>query len=145
MTIENSISSRYIFKNDMSLSLSARHYWSNGTYDRFFLLNQSGELLPFAVNNNNDYDFNSNYLTIDLVYNWQFAPGSSFIITYKNAINSESNRYHSSYISNLSKTFSDPQTNSISLKFLYYIDYQYFIKKISWLVNLLKILFFTKY
>lgn len=131
MTVENSITSRYIFKNDMSLSLSARHYWSNGTYNRFFLLNQSGELFPVSVNNNNDFDFNSNYLTIDLVYNWQFAPGSSFIITYKNAINSESNRNHTSYITNLSKTFSDPQTNSISLKFLYYIDYQYFIKKIS--------------
>ena len=128
-TIENTITSRYIFKNDMSLSLSARHYWSKGEYNDFFLLNSSGDLSQINVTDKQAYDFNSNYLTIDLVYNWQFAPGSSFLITYKNLISSESIRNNSDYLSNLSQTISDPQHNSISVKFLYYIDYQYFTKK----------------
>lgn len=129
ITIENTVTSRYIFKNDMSLSLSARHYWSNGRYENFFFLNTLGDLTPTDVADKHGYDFNSNYLTIDLVYNWQFAPGSSFLITYKNLINSESKRNNSNYITNLSQTFSDPQINSISLKVLYYLDYQYFVKK----------------
>ena len=101
----------------MSLSLSARHYWSKGEYNDFFLLNSSGDLSQINVTDKQAYDFNSNYLTIDLVYNWQFAPGSSFLITYKNLISSESIRNNSDYLSNLSQTISDPQHNSISVKF----------------------------
>jgi hypothetical protein len=130
-TIVNSLVANYIFKNDMSLSCSARHYWSKGDYNKFSLLQTDGELQPFLSYFSNDYDFNSNYLTIDLVYNWQFAPGSSFLVTYKNAINSESQNTKINYLNNLKNTFSDPQNNSISLKVIYYFDYQYLVKKKS--------------
>jgi hypothetical protein len=130
ITVINSVSSRYIFKNDMSLSLTARHYWSKGIYDRFYLLQYSGDLAPASIQDDlHAYDFNSNYLTIDLVYNWQFAPGSSFLITYKNLILSDTGENIKSYFTNLQNTFSDPQINSISLKVLYYLDYQYFVRK----------------
>ncbi len=128
-TIENTLTSRYIFKNDMSLSLSARHYWSTGNYESYYYLQNDGRLIPAVSNDIHQFDFNSSYFTLDLVYNWQFAPGSSFIITYKNLIDSETNNSDDSYLNNLKKTFSDPQMNSISLKVLYYLDYQYFVKK----------------
>lgn len=128
-TIENTINSRYLFKNDMSLSLTARHYWSKGVYNNFYYLDLAGELYDEIISNPRDYDFNSNYLTVDLVYNWQFAPGSSFIITYKNLILSDDVAGEKMYFDNLSKTFSRPQINSLSLKFLYYLDYQYIVKK----------------
>jgi hypothetical protein len=129
ITVTNTLSSRYIFKNDMSLSLSARHYWSKGIYEKYFFLQENGDVSDYAFNDIHAYDFNSNYLTIDLVYNWQFAPGSSFIVTYKNLILSDSQRDIPNYFNNLTNTFSDPQINSLSLKILYYIDYQYFKKK----------------
>ena len=130
-TIVNSLVANYIFKNDMSLSCSARHYWSKGDYSSFSVLQTNGELQPFLNFFSNDYDFNSNYLTIDLIYNWQFAPGSSFLVTYKNSINSESQNTRINYFDNLKNTFSDPQNNSISLKVIYYFDYHYLIKKKS--------------
>jgi hypothetical protein len=128
ITIVNSISSRYLFKNDMSLSLTARHYWSKGVYKSFSFLQSDGELLPVS-SFTHDYDFNSNYLTVDIVYNWQFAPGSSIIVTYKNLIFSDTQNDEKNYFSNLSNTFSEPQTNSVSLKVLYYLDYQYLVKR----------------
>jgi hypothetical protein len=131
VTLTNSISSRYIFKNDMALTLTARHYWSKGIYDRFYLLGGNGDVTPVSSADIHAYDFNSNYLTVDLVYNWQFAPGSSFLITYKNAINSDTQENVTSYFKNLQNTFSEPQTNSVSLKVLYYLDYQYLVRKKS--------------
>ncbi len=128
VTLENSLTSNYIFKNDMSLSCSIRHYWSNGKYNKFYQLNTLGKLDDYSQNDMQAYDFNSNYFTIDLVYNWQFAPGSSFLVTYKNLIVSESGYNAVNYFSNLKETFSSPQTNSVSLKVLYYLDYQSLVK-----------------
>ncbi len=131
ITITNSFTSRYIFKNDMSLSLTARHYWSKGNYESFFRLEDSGDLTPIFVTNENIHnsDFNSNYLTVDLVYKWQFAPGSSFLITYKNLVESDTQENITGYFTNLKNTFKEPQTNSISLKVLYFLDYEYLKKK----------------
>lgn len=128
ITLENSLTSNYIFKNDMSLSCSMRHYWSNGKYSKFYQLNTTGRLDYFTQNDLQAYDFNSNYFTIDLVYNWQFAPGSSFLVTYKNLIYSDSGNNSKNYFDNLKETFSGPQTNSISLKVLYYLDYQNLVR-----------------
>lgn len=121
-TIENTISTRYLFKNDMSLSLIARHYWSKGIYDSFYSLREDGGLTK--TNWDSNENFNSSYFTVDLVYNWQFAPGSSFLITYKNQIFSDNQETESRYFKNLSYTFDAPQMNSVSLKVLYYLDYQ---------------------
>ena len=128
-TTVNTLTGRYLFKNDMSLALSGRYYWSEGTYNKLYLLTSEGELEPMNFTDLSGYNFNSNYFTIDLVYNWQFAPGSSFIATFKNIILTDDSNTNFSHLENFNHTLTAPQTNSISLKFLYYLDYQYFVKK----------------
>lgn len=128
-TITNTLTGRYLFKNDMSLSLSGRYYWSEGFYSQLYQLLDNGELEVMNFTDLSGYNFNSNYFTIDLVYNWRFAPGSSFIATFKNITLTDDNNTDFSYLENFNHTLSAPQTNSISLKFLYYLDYQYFVKK----------------
>lgn len=121
-TIVNTLSTRYLFKNDMSLSLSARHYWSQGKYDLFYSLRDDGGITQSTWDGNEN--FNSNYLTADLVYNWQFAPGSFFVITYKNQIFKDNADTFQGYFRNFSGSIDEAQSNSISLKLLYYLDYQ---------------------
>lgn len=133
ITITNALTGRYLIKNDMSITLTGRHYWSEGTYNAKFLLTSVGNLEYHPASNStiSNSNFNSNYFTVDLVYNWQFAPGSSFLATYKNVIFSDDASTQFDYFSNLNRTFTSPQTNSIYLKFLYYLDYQYLVKKKS--------------
>ena len=133
-TIENTLTSRYLFKNDMALSVTARHYWSKGQYHQFYFLNQDGTLSPNDTYAG-EYNFNTNFFNVDVSYSWQFAPGSSFILTYKNEIYRDPYpvvpgefSYH--YDSTLRHTLDSPQTNSISLKVLYYLDYSYLKKKV---------------
>lgn len=132
-TLENTLTSRYLFKNDMALSVTARHYWSKGQYHQFYLLNDDGTLTPDNTYAG-DYNFNTNFFNVDVSYSWQFVPGSSFILTYKNEIYRDPYPvepvefgYH--YDSDLRHTLKSPQTNSISLKVLYYLDYSYLKKK----------------
>jgi hypothetical protein len=132
-TIENTLTSRYLFKNDMALSVTARHYWSKGQYRQFYFLNFDGTLNELS-SYSGDHDFNTNFFNVDVSFSWQFAPGSSFIFTYKNEIyrdpypvQSSEFRYH--YDRDLKHTLNSPQTNSIALKVLYYLDYSYLKKK----------------
>ena len=123
ITYENNIGLQYMFMNDMSLSILSRHYWNIGEYKDYFTLLENGDLeetLSYLGNN----DFSYNVFNIDLVYSWQFAPGSTLSLVYKNAIETEEEILIHNYFNDFNKTIESPQTNSISLKVLYYLDHQ---------------------
>jgi hypothetical protein len=127
-TVENILSAKYNFTNKMGITFRARHYVSAVKNKEFFTLRNDGNLDPNSVFNKN-VDRNLNFFNIDMVYTWQFAPGSSFIVTYKNLVLSDTQDDIPRYIENLKNTFKEPQTNSISLKILYYLDYEYLKRK----------------
>ncbi|MFM2136237.1 MAG: hypothetical protein RL021_1637, partial [Bacteroidota bacterium] len=126
-TWTNLLTARYQFNPFTSLALRTRHYWSQGTYDRYYRLENDGGLteingthgeLPF------DTDFNTNYFNIDLVFNWVFSPGSSLLLTYKSQIIGDNQDVSGGYVDNLRSTWGAPQTDSVALKLLYFLDYE---------------------
>jgi hypothetical protein len=128
-TIDNELTASYIFTNHMSLSLRARHYWSKVVYSDFFSLQENGEAGSTTYHLNNNIDFSA--FNIDMVYTWQFSPGSEMSIVWKNAIYTEKSEITKRYFESLNKTIDSPQTNSFSIKVLYYLDYQVVKKAIT--------------
>lgn len=129
-TVTNTVSGAFIFSANSYLTLRGRHYWSRADYDGdYFTLQSDGSLLPrvFSTTIDNS-DVNTNFLNIDLVYTWRFAPGSELSLVWKNSIWSEGDIIIRSGMDNFSDMLSMPQTNSLSLKILYYLDYQNFRK-----------------
>ncbi len=123
-TVENVLSSDYIVKNDMYFSLRLRQYWSMGEYDDFFTLQQDGRLSEQTYDFTDNRDFNFNSFNIDLVFTWLFAPGSSLNLVWKNSILHEKTGIVQNYFDNFDLIMDSPQFNSLSLKILYYLDYQ---------------------
>ena len=121
-TYENILSGKYIFKNDMALTLNARHYWTTGNYRKYLTLMDNGDLVDNNVYSG-DNNFNYNVFNIDFVYSWQFAPGSNLSIVYKNDIETQTSKVTTDLFDDMKHTISQPQTNSISIKVLYYLDY----------------------
>ena len=117
LTAESSFSGKYIFVNNLSLSLRVRHYWARGIYDDFFLLNNEGNLAQ-APENLAFENFNFNSFLVDLVFNWEFAPGSNLTLVWKNSIIDEQNYIIRGYLDNLASTLEYPQSNLFSLKFI---------------------------
>ena len=117
------INANYIFTNKISLGFDLRHYWSRVKYNgRYFFLNEDGTLLEVEE----DYakeDINYNAFTIDMVFKWNFAPGSWLTAVWKNIVDAEGNMINN-YFDNVENMFTENQVNSISLKLLYYLDYQ---------------------
>ncbi len=129
-TVTNTLSGAFIFTATSYLTLRGRHYWSAADYEgNYFTLQPDGSLTDriysTPVSNN---DLNTNFLNIDVMYTWRFAPGSELSLVWKNAIWSEGNVIISNGIDNFRDLLSMPQTNSLSLKILYYLDYQNFKK-----------------
>jgi hypothetical protein len=126
--LANTLEGRYIFTEKASLMLNLRHYWSTVRYLSYFTLNPDGSLATYDAGLERA-DINFNFFTLNLSYQWIFAPGSEISIVWKNTINTESNLIETRYFRNVSDTFKNPQTNSFSIKVLYYLDYLYLKRK----------------
>ena len=135
-TIENTLRANYRFTNKSSIDFKLRHYWITLKYNEFYDLQENGTLTnsPYSENE----DLGVNIFNIDLVYSWNFAPGSEINVVWKNFIEtSEESLITGSiiedierdYFTNLGNTLSSPATNSFSVKVLYYLDFQYLKKK----------------
>ncbi|MCC7303156.1 MAG: carbohydrate binding family 9 domain-containing protein [Bacteroidia bacterium] len=129
-TISNGLSLKYTFKNDMQFFLSGRHYWTTGHYLEYWMLNNEGMLDPAPwYTENNDYSFTA--FNIDATFYWQFAPGSMLTVSYKNSIYSDelAASLLPTYFDYLERTFESPQTNTLSVKVSYYLDYNHILRK----------------
>ena len=129
--IENSFSGKYNFNDKSSLSLSFRHYWSTVTYqDQYYELEDDGYLTEHPYDENNDLNFNN--WNLDLRYVWQFTRGSEFVALYRNTIQNEDDRSDLSFGENLSDLLEQPNGHLLSIKLIYYLDYnnlKHWIKK----------------
>lgn len=129
LNIENVLSSSYIFNNKMGLTLRVRHNWTEATHDKYYHADENdGHLIDTDLtgldgDGNALYDYNFNFMSVDLVYSWQFAPGSFLTANWKNNILSFNSEVNETYFYNLKNTISQDQTNVFSIKILYFLDY----------------------
>jgi len=121
-TLVNTISASYTFNTKMKIDFRGRHYWSWADYNSYFFLNPDGSLKPYPEYSDNE-DINFNAFNIDMTFKWEFAPGSELSLVWKNAIYSENESMNLKFMDNLKQTLKSDQSNSLSLKILYYIDY----------------------
>lgn len=121
-TITNSLSGSLSFNTKSSLALIFRHYWSPVKYDsNYYELNNEGTLDASSYDENNDINYN--IWNLDLSYSWEFAPGSQLVALYRNSIFNEDNFSQLSFSENLDNLFQEPKTSNVSLKLIYYLDY----------------------
>ncbi|MBP1665053.1 MAG: hypothetical protein H6Q19_2193, partial [Bacteroidetes bacterium] len=123
----NTLSASYIFNYKTSLTFRMRHYWSGVGNKEFFLLNDDGTLNAYPDFSQN-MDQNYNAFTIDMIFRWIFAPGSELSLAWKTNSYDNHNEVIYNYQDNLIKSWLN-QKNSISLKVLYFIDYNRLRKK----------------
>ena len=127
-TIENILGAKYNFTNMMGINLRIRHYYSSVDNKEFFTLQKNGSLIsnPSFTENKNQ---NVNFFNVDMVYTWQFAPGSFLNIVWKNAVYDYKDIVEKNYFKNFGNTIDADDNNNISLKVIYFLDYLQLKKK----------------
>jgi hypothetical protein len=126
-TVTSTLSGTYIFTNRMGLSLRVRHYWSEVSYKDYFILLENGGLAHYDYTGNANISFNA--FNIDLIYTWQFLPGSELSIAWKNSILSSGTALYGSYIEDVDHMFDAPVSNSLSAKLIWYFDAGQYLKR----------------
>ncbi len=124
--ITTTLNINYTINPKFSFSFRVRHYLFEADYDQYYDLGKDGSLTPDNYNGNDDFIYNS--FNIDTYFTWLFAPGSELILAWKNAIYTSEGLPADSYFRELANTLEAPASNLISLKILFYLDYQYFRK-----------------
>lgn len=133
-TIDSELFANYTLTNKMGFSLRMRHYWSRADYNSFYLLGEKGTLdattySGFNSDGTSIHDRSFNAFNIDLIYNWQFAPGSFMTVVWKNAIYREGSAVDEAFFNNLRNTLNDNPNNSFSIRVIYFLDYLNMVKK----------------
>ena len=119
--LENIAQIQYFFSAYSNVSFRARDYWSRIRYDSYYTLDQDGSLQSFSYNGN--ADANLNIFNIDMIYTWQFRPGSFLSLSWKTNINHNTKSRDDKYFASLSEALNAPQFTTLSLRILYYLDY----------------------
>jgi len=122
------LSGAYILSNRSGFNIRIRHYWSTVDYLEFYSLGQDSELhetslVTLASDNTSEYDVNFNAWSVDFGFTWQFSPGSELSIVWKNTLQSRGVQLPSSYFDNWEQMLEETFVNSLSIKALYYLDY----------------------
>jgi hypothetical protein len=116
----------YTINTKFAFSFRLRYYSFLAEYDQYYDLQEDGSLVPNDYSGDDDFLYNA--FNIDAYFTWLFAPGSELVLAWKNAIYTSSGLPADGYFRELWDTLEAPASNLISLKILYYLDYQYFKK-----------------
>lgn len=123
--IVTTMTANYLFSPKSSFSVRARHYWSVVNYTYYHTLQDDGRLKtvvnPFDATTNPERNYN--IFNLDFVYRWQFAPGSELNLIWKNSAFTDTKELVYQYDQNFTNVFGNEHNNSVSVKFLYYLDY----------------------
>lgn len=125
--ISQSLEADFVLNNRHSFELEVYHNWTRAKYHSFGLLNGDGKVDSYPQFVGKDLNYNA--FNVDLLYRWEFSPGSELLVVLKNNIESEQSKLYSRYSGNFNQMFSNDQINRVSVKVLYYIDYQNLIKR----------------
>jgi hypothetical protein len=122
-TFDNNLNFKYNFSKNMWATLRTRHYSSTVQNKKYHTLMKNGNLSPLNTPPSNTFNRNVNFFNVDMVYTWQFAPGSFMNLVWKNAIANDALDPAFTYTENLKETLSTSANNNLSIKVIYFLDY----------------------
>jgi hypothetical protein len=119
------LSGIYNFTPRINLTARVRHYWSHVPVKRIAFLDDEGYPVtpPSVLNGVID---NINFFNVDAFFTWDFRYGSRVIVGYKNWLGEDESvdgSMHRRYFSNLGKSLNLRHGNEVTLRFIYFLDY----------------------
>lgn len=118
----------YNFNPNLNLTGRFRHYNSKITNKSLHTTSADGSWQNNVYTGAPAASYNENYnlQNIDVFVNWQYAPGSRMVLSYKQYLNDAyvlNNQFENSFGNNIYRVIERPKAFEIALRFIYYLDY----------------------
>jgi len=128
--VTTTLSGIYSFAPRINLNFRLRHNWSRVPYNSFANVDSKGNTVPrpFIYG----LDQNVNFFNLDTFLSWDFKLGCNLTVGYKNWIgnnNAINGVEYSRYLNNLGKAFDVSHGNELTIKAIYFVDYNELRKK----------------
>lgn len=128
------VSGIYNFTPRMNLTFRARHYWNRILNTNFYDVRPDGNWTERTGPRPSDYNTNYNVFNFDCFYTWDFRLGSRIIFAWKNSLAPDYENYlngmiNKTYFRNTYRMLQIPHGNEITVRFIYFLDYQQFRKR----------------
>jgi hypothetical protein len=120
----------YNFTSRLNITLRGRHYWNKVLYNSFYNIDDNGNAIPrsFVPDRNENY----NAFNLDAFLTWDFRLGSRVIVGWKNWLGDSfavDGDIQTHYLRNFGETFNISHGNEITVKLIYFLDYNQLRKK----------------
>ncbi len=120
-SLENIVLLQYFFSPYSNLSFRVRDYWSKIRFDQYYNLGDDGYLISTSAFGN--ADANLNIFNIDMIYTWQYGPGSFLSLSWKTSLNQNTKSREDEYWDSLTDALAAAKSTSVSIRLIYYLDY----------------------
>ena len=124
------LSAVYNFTPRLNLNMRVRHNWSKVLYKRFANVTADGKTTARPFISNQDENFN--VFNLDAFFTWDFRLGSRLVLGWKNFLGNDeyvNGTDYKSYFNNLGQTFDLRHGNEITVRFIYFLDYNQLKRK----------------
>jgi hypothetical protein len=124
------LSGTYNFTSRVNLTLRVRHYWSYVPVKRVAQVDNEG--LPILASPMTGITDNVNYFNTDAFFTWDFRYGSRLIFGYKNWLGADETVdgiKYTQYLRNFSQSLNLRHGNELTVRFIYYLDYNQLKRK----------------
>jgi hypothetical protein len=124
------LSGIYNFTARLNLTMRTRHYWNKVNYNSFYNVANDGHYISRAFIAGRDENYN--VFNLDAFLTWDFRLGSRIIVGWKNwlgdsyAVDGMRNR---GYFSNVKGIFNESHGNELTLRVIYFLDYNEISKR----------------
>jgi hypothetical protein len=110
----------------MNLTMRTRHYWSRVRYLSFHNVDDKGRQTERPFINGQDQNFN--LFNLDAFFTWDFRLGSRIILGWKNWLGNDEidGIKNNNYFRNFKQVFDVSHGNEVSLRVIYFLDYNQF-------------------
>ena len=118
------LQAQYSFTPRMQWTMRIRHNWTNINNRSFHNLQANGWWGNVGFINGRNRNFNA--YNMDMFYTWDFKWGSRLTLGWKNAIGNtvQLDPYtYTKYTKNLAAMYTNPHSNEVTLKIVYFLDY----------------------
>ena len=112
----------YTISVKQSANLRVYHNWSRVSYNGFYSLGTDRSLTPTATVPTTSPQTNFNFLSLDINYQFQFAPGSFLNLNAKTNLNARSQDVSVAFGENFKNVLDEPRFTSVSAKVIWFFN-----------------------
>lgn len=124
----------YHFTPRMNLTFRVRHFWNRLLNTNLYDLKPDGYWIERFDKDPAEFNLNYNAFNVDVFYTWDFRLGSRLIVGWKNWLGSDyeymiDGSQYKHYRNNLSRVLATPHGNELTVRFIYFLNYEQLRKK----------------